>query len=55
LVFSLDCQGIDFLAENGFIASKDPKDIATFLFQTDGLNKAMLGEYLGYERIPSSL
>lgn len=40
-------EGIQFLIENGFIPSKDPKDVATFLFNTEGLNKAILGEYLG--------
>ncbi|KAF6762645.1 Sec7-domain-containing protein [Ephemerocybe angulata] len=40
-------KGIEFLIDTGFIPSKDPKDVATFLFHTDGLNKAMLGEYLG--------
>ncbi|RXW25300.1 hypothetical protein EST38_g583 [Candolleomyces aberdarensis] len=40
-------KGIVFLIDNGFIPSKDPKEIAAFLFHTDGLNKAMLGEYLG--------
>ncbi|KAF5331712.1 hypothetical protein D9611_007702 [Ephemerocybe angulata] len=40
-------KGIEFLIDTGFILSKDPKDVATFLFHTDGLNKAMLGEYLG--------
>ncbi|KAJ2931574.1 hypothetical protein H1R20_g5418, partial [Candolleomyces eurysporus] len=40
-------KGIAFLIDSGFIASKDPKEVAAFLFHTDGLNKAMLGEYLG--------
>lgn len=42
-----DFQGIQFLIETGFIASKAPPDIATFLLTTDGLSKAMIGEYLG--------
>lgn len=33
--------------ETGFIPSKSPKDIAKFLHETDGLSKAMIGEYLG--------
>lgn len=40
-------QGIEFLIDNGFISGKDPKGVAAFLFNTDGLNKAILGEYLG--------
>ncbi|KAI0774114.1 Sec7-domain-containing protein [Fomes fomentarius] len=40
-------RGIQFLIETGFIPSKDPKDIARFLLETDGLNKAAIGEYLG--------
>ncbi|KAJ3767357.1 Sec7 domain-containing protein [Lentinula raphanica] len=40
-------RGISFLIEHGFIPSKDPQDIVNFLLHTDGLNKAMVGEYLG--------
>ncbi|KAG2013698.1 Sec7 domain-containing protein [Coprinopsis cinerea AmutBmut pab1-1] len=40
-------RGIQFLIENGFIPDNNPKCIATFLHETDGLNKTMLGEYLG--------
>ncbi|KAJ3975507.1 hypothetical protein EV361DRAFT_1024791 [Lentinula raphanica] len=40
-------RGISFLIEHGFIPSKAPQDIADFLLHTDGLNKAMIGEYLG--------
>ncbi|RPD67347.1 hypothetical protein L226DRAFT_452320 [Lentinus tigrinus ALCF2SS1-7] len=40
-------RGIQFLIEHGFIASNQPKDIARFLLETDGLNKAAIGEYLG--------
>ncbi|KIY73726.1 Sec7-domain-containing protein [Cylindrobasidium torrendii FP15055 ss-10] len=40
-------KGIQFLLESGFIASRSPQDIATFLLNTDGLSKAMIGEYLG--------
>ncbi|KAK0190769.1 hypothetical protein F5146DRAFT_1137595 [Armillaria mellea] len=39
--------GVQFLIETGFIPSKDPRDIASFLLNTDGLTKAMIGEYLG--------
>jgi brefeldin A-inhibited guanine nucleotide-exchange protein len=31
----------------GFIKSKEPSEIAKFLLSTEGLNKAMIGEYLG--------
>jgi Sec7-like guanine-nucleotide exchange factor len=40
-------QGIQFLIENGFIRSKEPKDVASFLLHVDGLSKSMIGEYLG--------
>ncbi|KAF9247274.1 hypothetical protein BU15DRAFT_39296 [Melanogaster broomeanus] len=40
-------RGIEFLIEAGFIASPLPEDIARFLLTTDGLSKAMIGEYLG--------
>ncbi|KAF9259484.1 Sec7-domain-containing protein [Marasmius fiardii PR-910] len=40
-------RGIQFLIETGFIPSKSPQDIAKFLLNTDGLSKAMIGEYLG--------
>ncbi|KAJ7781264.1 hypothetical protein B0H16DRAFT_1497677 [Mycena metata] len=40
-------RGIQFLIDTGFIPSKSPQDIANFLLSTDGLNKAMIGEYLG--------
>ncbi|KIK65294.1 hypothetical protein GYMLUDRAFT_38736 [Collybiopsis luxurians FD-317 M1] len=40
-------RGISFLLETGFIPSKSPQDIANFLLNTDGLSKAMIGEYLG--------
>ena len=40
-------KGIQFLLENGFIPSRQPADIARFLLSTDGLSKAMIGEYLG--------
>ncbi|KAI0248451.1 hypothetical protein BJV78DRAFT_1235950 [Lactifluus subvellereus] len=40
-------KGIQFLVEAGFIPSKAPEDVAEFLLSTDGLSKAMIGEYLG--------
>ncbi|KAJ3508228.1 hypothetical protein NLJ89_g5873 [Agrocybe chaxingu] len=40
-------RGIHFLIETGFIPSNAPLDIAAFLQNTDGLSKAMIGEYLG--------
>ncbi|KAK9241341.1 hypothetical protein V1525DRAFT_351858 [Lipomyces kononenkoae] len=40
-------RGIVMLRENNFIASNDPNDIARFLLTTEGLSKAMIGEYLG--------
>ncbi|KAG8996852.1 guanine nucleotide exchange protein for ADP-robosylation factor [Tulasnella sp. JGI-2019a] len=40
-------KGVQFLLETGFIKSRAPHDIAAFLHETDGLNKAMIGEYLG--------
>ena len=40
-------RGVTFLVEHGFIRSTEPKDIARFLLQADGLDKAQIGEYLG--------
>lgn len=40
-------QGIAFFVETGFIPSTSPQDVARFLLETDGLSKAMIGEYLG--------
>ncbi|KAL1917906.1 uncharacterized protein VTP21DRAFT_3740 [Calcarisporiella thermophila] len=40
-------KGIEQLLEVGLIQSDSPKDIAKFLLYTEGLNKAMIGEYLG--------
>ncbi|KAG7449384.1 Sec7-domain-containing protein [Guyanagaster necrorhizus] len=40
-------RGVHFLIETDFIPSNDPRDIASFLLNTDGLSKAMIGEYLG--------
>ncbi|KAI0347121.1 Sec7-domain-containing protein [Trametopsis cervina] len=40
-------RGIAFFLETGLIRSKSPHDVAQFLLETDGLSKAMIGEYLG--------
>ncbi|KAK7207757.1 hypothetical protein BZA70DRAFT_265101 [Myxozyma melibiosi] len=40
-------RGIKMLIDNKFIPSHEPKDIAYFLLHTEGLDKAMVGEYLG--------
>ncbi|KAF8897505.1 sec7 guanine nucleotide exchange factor [Infundibulicybe gibba] len=40
-------RGVQFFLESGFIPRKEPEDIAKFLLSTDGLSKAMIGEYLG--------
>jgi brefeldin A-inhibited guanine nucleotide-exchange protein len=40
-------QGIQFLIEAGFIPGNGPQDVAKFLLNTDGLSKAVIGEYLG--------
>ncbi|KAK4049463.1 guanine nucleotide exchange protein for ADP-robosylation factor [Microbotryomycetes sp. JL221] len=40
-------RGVDFLIDTGFIRSREPKDIARFLLNADGLDKAQIGEYLG--------
>ncbi|KAG8720982.1 guanine nucleotide exchange protein for ADP-robosylation factor [Ceratobasidium sp. 395] len=40
-------KGVEFLLEKGFIESDTPQAIAKALIGIDGLNKAMLGEYLG--------
>lgn len=40
-------RGIEFLIQNGFIRSSEPREIARFLLFADGLNKAQIGEFLG--------
>jgi brefeldin A-inhibited guanine nucleotide-exchange protein len=40
-------RGIKSLIAEGFIPSKDPSDIATFLLHDERLDKAQIGEYLG--------
>ncbi|KAL7663701.1 SEC7 domain-containing protein [[Candida] zeylanoides] len=40
-------KGVKFLLENGFIGDEEPVTIAKFLLETDTLDKAAIGEYLG--------
>lgn len=40
-------KGIQYFFETGCIESKSPVVIAHFLISTEGLNKAMIGDYLG--------
>ncbi|KND00748.1 uncharacterized protein SPPG_03863 [Spizellomyces punctatus DAOM BR117] len=40
-------KGMQYLLDSGCIASRTPRDIARFLLHTDGLNKSMIGEFLG--------
>lgn len=40
-------KGIAYFIEHGFIKSDSPKDIALFLLNTETLDKAALGDYLG--------
>ncbi|ORY38126.1 Sec7-domain-containing protein [Rhizoclosmatium globosum] len=40
-------KGIQYLLENRAIASRTPTDIASFLLTTEGLDKNMIGEFLG--------
>ncbi|ODQ68350.1 hypothetical protein NADFUDRAFT_54895 [Nadsonia fulvescens var. elongata DSM 6958] len=40
-------RGIESLISGGFIKSNTPEDIAEFLLTCDGLDKAVIGEYLG--------
>lgn len=40
-------KGIDLLVKNGFLPNKEPKTIAKFLLTQQGLDKAVIGEYLG--------
>lgn len=40
-------RGIAYFLEHNFIESNNPRDIAVFLLETDGLDKAQIGEYLG--------
>ena len=40
-------RGIKLLLDDGFIPSDSPEDIAQFVINTEALDKAMIGEYLG--------
>ncbi|KAG8526609.1 uncharacterized protein KY384_008810 [Bacidia gigantensis] len=40
-------RGVKTLLSDGFIQSDSPEDIASFISQTEMLDKAMIGEYLG--------
>lgn len=40
-------RGIKLLMRDGFIASEEPADIASFLLREDRLDKAQIGEFLG--------
>lgn len=40
-------RGIKVFLQEGFIRSKAPEEIASFLFRNDRLDKSMIGEYLG--------
>ncbi|KAJ3012565.1 guanine nucleotide exchange protein for ADP-robosylation factor [Thoreauomyces humboldtii] len=40
-------KGMQYLLDSGCIAARTPRDIARFLLSNDGLNKAMIGEFLG--------
>lgn len=40
-------RGMEVFLAHGYIPSPSPQDIAKFLLTTEGLNKAMLGEFLG--------
>lgn len=40
-------KGIKYFIDNRFILSDSPSDIALFLLETDSLDKAAIGEYLG--------
>jgi brefeldin A-inhibited guanine nucleotide-exchange protein len=38
---------MQYLLDSNCIPSRTPKDIAYFLLHNDGLNKTMIGEFLG--------
>ncbi|KAI8372400.1 hypothetical protein BD560DRAFT_394838 [Blakeslea trispora] len=40
-------KGLNALSNNGFFNRDDPRSVARFLLETEGLNKAQIGEYLG--------
>lgn len=39
-------QGMEYLISNNLL-NNTPEDIADFLFKEEGLNKTMIGNYLG--------
>lgn len=39
-------QGMEYLVSNNLL-NNTPEDIADFLFKEEGLNKTMIGNYLG--------
>lgn len=39
-------QGIQFLIENDLLQNS-PEDVAQFLYKGEGLNKTVIGDYLG--------
>ena len=39
-------QGLEYLISNNLL-NNTPEDIAEFLFREEGLNKTMIGNYLG--------
>lgn len=40
-------RGIDYLLKEGFISDKSPQAISKFLLEQEGLDKAVIGEYMG--------
>ncbi|KAI9492851.1 hypothetical protein BDB00DRAFT_826694 [Zychaea mexicana] len=40
-------KGVQILAHNGFFNIDDPQEVARFLLNTEGLSKAVIGEFLG--------
>ena len=40
-------KGLKYFLDSHFISSNDPGEIANFLLETDGLDKATIGEFLG--------
>lgn len=46
LLSHVHLQGIQFLIENDLLQSS-PEDVAQFLYKGEGLNKTVIGDYLG--------
>ncbi|EGW31585.1 uncharacterized protein SPAPADRAFT_72363 [Spathaspora passalidarum NRRL Y-27907] len=40
-------KGMKYFVANGFLKSEEPEEMAKFLLETDGLDKSVIGEYLG--------